>query len=139
MRIYPYWIALNIVSIWSFHHYMSVYSPKDIKRKFCQEVLSSPRSPKARSPKITQDHSRLPKISKALKVSQTYLKSVLKVSQEYPKSILKVSNKYPNSFPKVWNLCFRVHSHMGHIAQEHNKLTRVSLLFFLFESNLHLL
>ena len=35
MNIYPYWIDLNFVSIWSFQHYMPVYSPKDIKRKFC--------------------------------------------------------------------------------------------------------
>ena len=36
MSIFPYWIALNFMSIWSFQHYMPVYSPKNIKRKFCR-------------------------------------------------------------------------------------------------------
>ena len=41
MSIYIYWIALNFMSIWSFQHYMPVYSPKNIKRKFCQSFQSS--------------------------------------------------------------------------------------------------
>ena len=40
MSIYPYYIALNFVSIWSSQHYMPVYSPKDFKRKFCLVYLS---------------------------------------------------------------------------------------------------
>ena len=39
MSIYPYWIALNYVSIWAFQHFVPVYSPKNIKRKFCPNGL----------------------------------------------------------------------------------------------------
>ena len=39
ISIYPYWIVLNYVRLWAFKHDMPVYSPKDIKTKFCQKVL----------------------------------------------------------------------------------------------------
>ena len=44
MSIYPFWIDLNFVSIWSFQHYMSVYSLKDIKKKILPDVDIQPSS-----------------------------------------------------------------------------------------------